>query len=47
MSARARTGMPARGIRGARLALYPDAGHAFLFQDAASLLPLAERFIAG
>jgi pimeloyl-ACP methyl ester carboxylesterase len=36
----------ARGIRGARLALYPDAGHAFLFQDASSFLPLVERFIA-
>ncbi|HEU5421342.1 MAG TPA: alpha/beta hydrolase [Streptosporangiaceae bacterium] len=35
----------ARGIRGARLVLYPDAGHAFLFQDAASFIPLVERFI--
>jgi pimeloyl-ACP methyl ester carboxylesterase len=37
----------ARGIRGARLVLYPDAGHAFLFQDAPSFLPLVQRFIAG
>jgi pimeloyl-ACP methyl ester carboxylesterase len=35
----------ARDIHGARLVLYPDAGHAFLFQDAASFIPLVERFI--
>lgn len=35
----------AGSIRGARLVLYPDAGHAFLFQDAASFLPLVQRFL--
>lgn len=35
----------AHSIRGARLVLYPDAGHGFLFQDAASFLPLLERFL--
>ena len=29
----------------ARLALYPDAGHAFLFQDQAAFLPLIESFL--
>ncbi len=32
-------------IRGARLALYPDAGHAFLFQDQAAFIPLVEAFL--
>jgi pimeloyl-ACP methyl ester carboxylesterase len=31
-------------IPGARLTLYPDAGHAFLFQDQAALIPLIESF---
>lgn len=35
----------ARGIPGARLLLYPDAGHAFLFQDAAQFVPAVERFL--
>jgi pimeloyl-ACP methyl ester carboxylesterase len=35
----------ARGIHHAHLLLYPDAGHAFLFQDAASFLPAADRFL--
>ena len=34
-------------IRGARLKLYPDAAHAFLFQERASFEPLVERFLAG
>jgi len=37
--------MLARGILGARLAPYPDAGHAFLFQDASSFVPLVDRFL--
>jgi pimeloyl-ACP methyl ester carboxylesterase len=32
-------------IHGARLQLYPDAGHAFLFQDQSSLVPLIESFL--
>ena len=32
-------------IRGATLKLYPDAGHAFLFQDQASFVPLIESFL--
>jgi len=35
----------ARGIHRAHLLLYPDAGHAFLFQDAASFVPAADRFL--
>jgi pimeloyl-ACP methyl ester carboxylesterase len=35
----------ARGIPRARLLLYPDAGHAFLFQDAAQFVPTVERFL--
>jgi pimeloyl-ACP methyl ester carboxylesterase len=38
--------MLAHGIRGARLVLYPDAGHGFLFQDASSFLPLVEKFLS-
>jgi pimeloyl-ACP methyl ester carboxylesterase len=34
----------ARSIPCARLVLYPDAGHGFLFQDAAAFVPLVERF---
>ena len=34
----------ARGISGAHLLLYPDAGHAFLFQDAAQYVPSVDRF---
>jgi len=33
------------GIQGAQLALYPGAGHGFLFQDAASFVPRLERFL--
>lgn len=36
----------ARAVRGARLKLYPDAAHAFLFQERASFEPLVERFLA-
>ncbi len=35
----------ARLIRGARLQLYPDAGHAFLFQDQLSFVPLIDSFL--
>jgi pimeloyl-ACP methyl ester carboxylesterase len=35
----------ARGIPRAHLLLYPDAGHAFWFQDAARFLPAVERFL--
>ena len=37
----------ARIIHGARLVLYPDAGHAFLFQDWPRFASLAESFLAG
>jgi pimeloyl-ACP methyl ester carboxylesterase len=37
----------ARLIRGARLTFYPDAGHAFLFQDEATYVPAIESFLAG
>jgi pimeloyl-ACP methyl ester carboxylesterase len=33
-------------IKGARLKLYPDAGHAFLFQDARAFVPLIESFLS-
>ncbi len=32
-------------IPGAKLVLYPDAGHAFLFQDQAAFVPLIESFL--
>ncbi|GAB2725128.1 alpha/beta fold hydrolase [Kitasatospora kifunensis] len=32
-------------VRTAKLVLYPDAGHAFLFQDAASFVPTVDAFI--
>ena len=32
-------------IPGAKLTLYPDAGHAFLFQDQAAFAPLIESFL--
>ena len=35
----------AHGIPRAGLLLYPDAGHAFLFQDAAQFVPVVERFL--
>lgn len=35
----------ADAIRGAQLALYPGAGHAFLFQDTAAFVPRVERFL--
>ena len=35
----------ARGVPRASLLLYPDAGHAFLFQDAAQFVPVVERFL--
>ena len=35
----------ARTVRGARLALYPDAGHSFLFQDAAAFVPAVDEFL--
>jgi len=37
----------ARLIPGARLVLYPDAGHAFLFQDWTPFASLVESFLAG
>ena len=33
-------------IPGARLKLYPDAGHAFLFQDENAFVPLIESFLS-
>jgi pimeloyl-ACP methyl ester carboxylesterase len=36
----------ARGIPCAHLLLYPDAGHAFLFQDAEQFIPAVERFLS-
>jgi pimeloyl-ACP methyl ester carboxylesterase len=38
--------MLVRLIHGARLSLYPDAGHAFLFQDSASFVPELESFFS-
>jgi pimeloyl-ACP methyl ester carboxylesterase len=38
--------MLAATVPGARLILYPGAGHAFLFQDQTSFLPVLERFLA-
>ncbi|MGA2006318.1 MAG: alpha/beta hydrolase [Solirubrobacteraceae bacterium] len=35
----------AKLIRGARLMLYPDAGHAFLFQDESAFVPVVESFL--
>ena len=35
----------AGSVPGAKLLLYPGAGHAFLFQDSASFVPAVERFI--
>ena len=32
-------------VRHANLVLYPDAGHAFLFQDASQFVPAVERFL--
>jgi pimeloyl-ACP methyl ester carboxylesterase len=37
--------MLARLIHGARLALYPDAGHGFLFQDTQSVVPALRAFL--
>jgi pimeloyl-ACP methyl ester carboxylesterase len=37
----------ARLIPGSRLVLYPDAGHAFLFQDWARFASLADSFLTG
>ena len=36
----------ADSIPGAKLILYPDVGHAFLFQDLASFLLAVQRFLA-
>jgi pimeloyl-ACP methyl ester carboxylesterase len=36
----------ARLIKGSQLVLYPDAGHAFLFQDEGTFVPRLERFLA-
>ena len=35
----------AKLIRGAKLRLYPDAGHAFLFQDQPNFVPAIEAFL--
>jgi len=32
-------------LRRAQLVLYPDAGHAFLFQDAATFVPRVDSFL--
>lgn len=37
--------MLAAAIRHARLLLYPDAGHAFLFQDSAAFVPVIDGFL--
>ena len=37
----------ARLIEGARLVFYPDAGHAFLFQDGTGFVGLVESFLSG
>ena len=37
--------MLARTIPGAQLVLFPDAGHAFLFQDSSTFLPRVEQFL--
>jgi pimeloyl-ACP methyl ester carboxylesterase len=37
--------MLARLIHGARLVLYPDAGHAFLFQDAGNFVSELRSFL--
>jgi pimeloyl-ACP methyl ester carboxylesterase len=36
----------AASIKGAKLDLYPGAGHAFLFQDEANFVPAVEHFLA-
>jgi pimeloyl-ACP methyl ester carboxylesterase len=36
----------AKLIPGAKLVLYPDAGHAFLFQDENTLIPVVESFLS-
>jgi pimeloyl-ACP methyl ester carboxylesterase len=36
----------ARSIPRARLVLYPDAGHAFMFQDTAQFVALVDRFVS-
>ena len=35
----------AQSIAGSRLVLYPDAGHAFLFQNVAAFVPVIENFL--
>jgi pimeloyl-ACP methyl ester carboxylesterase len=35
----------AHSIPWARLVLYPDTGHGFMFQDASTFVPLVENFI--
>jgi len=35
----------AKLIAGAKLVLYPGAGHAFLFQDESAFLPVVESFL--
>jgi pimeloyl-ACP methyl ester carboxylesterase len=37
----------ARLIPGARLVLYPDAGHGFLFQEGTPIASLVESFLVG
>jgi pimeloyl-ACP methyl ester carboxylesterase len=39
------TGILAHDVRWARVLRYPDAGHAFLFQDEASFVPALEEFL--
>jgi pimeloyl-ACP methyl ester carboxylesterase len=45
--AQAPTRILARLIPGARLVLYPDAGHAFLFQDWTRFASLVDSFLTG
>jgi len=42
---RDQAGTRTAAIAVAALTLYPDAGHAFLFQDQAAFLPLVESFL--
>ena len=37
--------MLSRTIRGSKLVVYPDAGHAFLFQDSSTFVPAVEQFL--
>jgi pimeloyl-ACP methyl ester carboxylesterase len=47
LDASANSQILAKLVSGARLRLYPDAGHAFLFQDQTTFIPTIESFLAG